>query len=191
MLRLGIFSGPACGFLARGLTGPWLNCSVCVVASDPAGRLPASADGLRAAFGQYASATGWRWRIRVRALHAREADALTGTAAVVRIDLTAADARVLAGLLRDAADPAEGTGPRGPIGLWIGSDDAAARVGVQPSTIRGWVARRGPKAHPFPPPEARYRGRNYWQKTTIDTWKAEQRRLDQQHRAKVARARPR
>ena len=161
------------------------------MAPAPAGRLPAPADELRAAFGQYAGATGWQWKIRVRALPAREADALTGAAAVVRIDLTAADARVLIGLLRDTADPGEGSGPRGPIGLWIGSDDAARRVGVEASTIRGWVARQGPQAHPFPPPEARYRGRNYWQKKTIDKWKAEQRRLDQQHRAKAAQARPR
>jgi hypothetical protein len=73
----------------------------------------------------------------------------------------------------------------------MGSDGAAARVGVQPGTIRGWVARHGPKAHPFPAPEASYRGRNYWQKTTIDKWKAEQRKLDDQHRARSAdRKRP-
>src|SRR5450759_4540751 len=97
------FRRPACSFPACRLTGPRLNCSVCVVAPPPAGRLPAApADELRAAFGQYASATGWRWTIRIRALPAREADALTGAAAVARIDLTSADARVLTGLLRDA-----------------------------------------------------------------------------------------
>lgn len=159
--------------------------------SAPAGRYlrATPADELRAAFGQYASTTGWRWKIRIRALPPHEADALARPAAVVRIDLTSADARALTALLRDAADPGQGAGPRGPIGLWIGSDDAAKRVGVEASTIRGWVARRGPKTHPFPAPEAHYRGRNYWQKTTIDKWKAEQRRLDDQHRANASHLR--
>lgn len=111
--------------------------------------------------------------------------------AVVRIDLTSTDARALSGLLRAAADPGQDSGPRGPIGLWIGSNDAARRVGVEASTIRGWVARHGPKSHPFPPPETRYRGRNYWQKATIDKWQAEQRRLDEQHRVKAGQMRPR
>jgi hypothetical protein len=137
---------------------------------------------LRAAFGQYAGATGWRWKVRVRALAAQRADPLTGATVAVRIDLTRADAGVLVDLLRAAADPGEGSGPRGPIGLWIGSDDAATSVGVEASTIRGWVARHGPKMHPFPVPQARYRGRNYWQKTTIDKWRAEQRQLDERRR---------
>lgn len=111
--------------------------------------------------------------------------------AVVRIDLTSTDARALSGLLRAAADPGQDSGPRGPIGLWIGSNDAARRVGVEASTIRGWVARHGPKSHPFPPPETRYRGRNYWQKATIDKWQAEQRRLDEQHRVKAGQMRSR
>jgi predicted DNA-binding transcriptional regulator AlpA len=109
---------------------------------------------------------------------------------MVRVDLTIADARVIADLLADAADPGSGSGPRGPISLWISSEAAAERVGVQASTIRGWVARNGPKKHPFPRPE-RYGGRNYWQKTTVDKWKAEQRRLDDQHRASAGRLRPR
>jgi hypothetical protein len=145
---------------------------------------------LRAAFGQYASATGWRWKVRVRALAAQRADPLTGSTVAVRIDLTCADAGLLVDLLRAAADPGEGGGPSGPIGLWIGSDDAATRVGVEPSTIRGWVARHGPKTHPFPVPQARYRGRNYWQKKTIDTWRAEQRQLDEQRRGRSSRPRP-
>jgi hypothetical protein len=155
------------------------------VAPPPAGRSLGSgpADELGAAFGQYASAVGWRWRVRIRPLASRRAPTQGTAPAVVRIDLTREDARVLADLLQDAADPGEGPGPRGPIELWIGSDDAARRVGVEASTIRGWVARSCPKAHPFPAPEARYRGRNYWQKKTIDRWKAEQRRLDEEYRA--------
>ena len=150
---------------------------------------PEPADELRAAFGLYASEVGWRWKIRIRALHPDQAAGPGAEPAVVRVDLSREDARALASLLRAAADPGRETGPRGPIELWIGSDDAARRIGVEASTIRGWVARHGPKAHPFPPPEAQYRGRNYWQKRTIDTWKAEQRRLDQQHRATSGRPR--
>jgi predicted DNA-binding transcriptional regulator AlpA len=109
---------------------------------------------------------------------------------VARINLTSADARVIADLLLEAADPGSGSGPRGPIGLWIGSAAVASRVGVQASTIRGWVAHNGPKKHPFPSPE-RYRGRNYWQKTAIDQWNAEERRLDERRRASSSGSRPR
>jgi hypothetical protein len=115
----------------------------------------------------------------------------TGAVAVVRVDLSREDARILAALFRAAADPGGGTGPRGPIGLWIGSDEAAKKVGVEASTIRGWVACHGPRTHPFPPPGASYRGRNYWQRGTIERWQAEQRRLDEQHRASSGRSRQR
>jgi hypothetical protein len=111
-----------------------------------------------------------------------------GTAPVVRLDLTRTDVRELAHLLNKAAGPAEG-GPSGPIGLWIGSGEAAARVGVEPSTIRGWVARRGPKAHPFPEPGVTYKGRNLWQKTVIDNWAREQHRIDEQRRTRPDRRR--
>jgi hypothetical protein len=150
---------------------------------------PTPADELRAAFGMYASAVGWRWKVRIRALHVSEV-AAPGSGpdpAVVRIDLSRADARVLTELLRAAADPAGELGPRGPIGSWIGTGEAARRIGMEASTIRGWITRHGPKGHPFPAPEVRYGGRNYWQKTAIDRWTAEQRRLDRQHRAASSR----
>jgi len=143
------------------------------------------AQELRAAFAQYADFAGLPWKPKIRALPAGSAGALADAAA--RVDLTAADARVLAGLLRDAAG--QGPGPGGPAESWIGSDDVAARIGVEASTIRGWVARGGPKAHPFPPPQRRYRGRNFWQKASVDQWQAEQRRLDAQHRANARRLR--
>jgi hypothetical protein len=127
--------------------------------------------------------------VRISPLPAPQADPVPPEPAVARIDLTREDARVLAGLLRAAAGPGGGAGPRGPIEAWIGSGDAAGRVGVEASTIRGWVARHGPKAHPFPPPEARYRGRNYWQRATIEKWQAEQRRLDAQYRAAAGHSR--
>ena len=163
------------------------------MAAPPDGRsLPAAlADDLRTAFGRYASATGWRWRVRIRALPPQDPDALNAAPAVVRIDLSREDARVLADLLLDAADPGERPGPRGPIETWIGTSEAARRLGVEAGTIRGWVSRHGPKTHPFPPPEVRYGGRSYWQKKTIDKWKAEQRWLDAQHRASPGHPRPR
>jgi hypothetical protein len=122
-------------------------------------------------------------------LPAAEADALMGSVPVVRLDLTRADVRELANLLNKTADPAA-EGPSGPIGLWIGAGEAAARVGVEPSTIRGWVARRGPKAHPFPEPGVTYKGRNLWQKAVIETWAREQLRLEEQHRSRPDRNRP-
>jgi hypothetical protein len=140
----------------------------------------AAADELHAAFGRYASATRFRWKVRIRALSTQDSGVPNAAAAVVRIDLSHDDARALAGILLHVADPDDGPGPRGPIGTWIGSEAVARRIGVAPSTIRGWIARNGPKAHPFPQPDARYRGRNYWQKRTIDRWDARQRRLDRQ-----------
>jgi hypothetical protein len=100
---------------------------------------------------------------------------------VVRIDLSRDDAGALAGLILDAAAP-EGRGPRGPIGEWMGTADAAELVGVAPSTIRGWVTRDLPKTNPFPEADLLYRGRSYWQKKTIDQWRARQRRLEHQRR---------
>jgi hypothetical protein len=174
---------PASIFAARHLTGPANNCNVCAVSSPSDGRsLPAPADELRTAFGQYASATGWRWKVRIRALPQQDPGGHSAAPAVVRIDLSRADARVLADLLLDAADPAER--PRGPIETWIGTGEAARRIGVEAGTIRGWVSRSGPRSHPFPPPDVRYGGRSYWQKKTVDAWQTEQRRLDSQYRAR-------
>jgi hypothetical protein len=91
----------------------------------------------------------------------------------VRIDLTDGDARALADVLHDVADLGRGSGRRGPNWLWIGSAEAANRVGVEPGTIRGWVSRHGPQEHPFPRPDKRVKGRNFWRKKTIDKWLAE------------------
>jgi hypothetical protein len=147
-----------------------------IVSLDPA-------EELRAAFGQYATATGWPWKVSIRPLSPSGKSAAADPP-VVRVDLNRDDARALADLLQDAAEP-EGRGPRGPIGSWIGTADAAKILDVAPSTIRGWVTRGVPKTNPFPPPDLVYRGRSYWQKKTIDKWRARRRRIEKQ------RSRPR
>ena len=127
---------------------------------------------LRRAFVDYGKSVKWRWQIRIYSLSPAK-DRLSSTVPrVVRVDLTSDDARVLADLLNAATEPDTGSAPRGPIGTWLGTEDVAARIGVQPSTIRGWIARHGPKTHPFPAPDEQYRGRNYWKKATADGWKA-------------------
>jgi hypothetical protein len=140
-----------------------------------------AAEELRAAFGQYATATGWLWKVSIRALDQPGSGSPGADVAVVRIELSRDDAGALAGLILDAAAP-EGRGPRGPIGEWMGTADAASRLGVAASTIRGWVNRNLPKANPFPQADLLYRGRSYWQKKTIDKWRVRQRRLENQER---------
>jgi hypothetical protein len=191
--RLIPFRWPACSFAVGFLTIPPRNCNVCAVTSASARRPPqaAPASDLRAAFGQYAKAVGWPWTIRISALRPQDTGGLKTAPAAVRIDLSLEDARVLAGLLRDAADPDDDAGPRGPIERWIGTAEAAARIDVEASTIRGWISRNGPKAHPFPRPEVSHRGRSYWQKATVDKWKTDQRRLEEGYRASSGRPRSR
>jgi hypothetical protein len=127
---------------------------------------------------KYAAATGWPWKVSIRAVEQPGLATAAADPAVARIELSRDDARALADLLLDAAEP-DGTGPRGPIGTWIGTAEAAKSLDVAPSTIRGWITRRGPKANPFPLPDLLYHGRSYWQKKTIDKWRARRRRIDQ------------
>lgn len=136
------------------------------------------AEELRTAFGQYAIATGWLWKVSIRSLD-RSGGSVGTDSPVVRLDLSRDDARALADLLQDAAEP-EGHSPRGPIGSWIGTADAAKILDVVPSTIRGWLNRNGPKTNPFPPADLVYGGRSYWQRRTIDKWRARQRRIEKQ-----------
>jgi hypothetical protein len=98
-----------------------------------------------------------------------------------QIDLSREDARTLGDLLLDATDP-PGRRPRGPIGTWIGTADAARLANVTASTIRSWITRDGPSSNPFPHPDQRYAGRSYWQKKTVDRWRARQKRLDDQRK---------
>jgi hypothetical protein len=145
---------------------------------------------LRKAFVDYGKSARWRWKIRIYSLSPVKNGLSPAVPRVVRVDLTSDDARVLADLLNAATEPETGVPPRGPIGAWMGTEDVAARIGVQPSTIRGWVTRHGPKTHPFPAPDEKYRGRNYWKKATADGWKAEQDGRDEQRRQKRAAHRP-
>jgi predicted DNA-binding transcriptional regulator AlpA len=98
----------------------------------------------------------------------------------VRVDLTATDADVLADVLQEAAELAADSGGRGTNLPFIGSSEAAKILGVEPPTIRAWVAGRGPAKHPFPRPVIRMQGRNLWRRRAVEKWKAEQDAFDKQ-----------
>jgi len=146
---------------------------------------PSCAVLLRQAFQRYAESVHIPCKVRVRSLPVPDAGPKPQAPPVVRIDLPEDDAYVLIDLLHAAAEPGNPTA-RGPIGSWMGTRDVAHQIRAQPSTIRGWLARHGPKGHPFPRPDATYAGRSYWRKVTIDAWKAEQDRTDAQRRQPTA-----
>jgi hypothetical protein len=153
-----------------------MGCSVWVVATGSGDQaLPGSraADELRGAFRQFAAASSQQWSIRITSLsQQRQQRGSTVGRHCVRVDLTSDDVEALARILRDAAELAADPSRRGRNWSWIGSVEAARRLGVRASTIRGWVAKRGPRAHPFPRPERQEKGRNYWRPRTIERWKA-------------------
>jgi hypothetical protein len=133
---------------------------------------------LRDAFRQHGASTGRAWAARVRWRPPAGDEDRAADALCVRVDLTSADADALAEVLHGAAELAAGPGRRGPNWTWIGSDQAAQIVGVEPSTIRAWTGRRGPLRHPFPRPGVRMPGRNLWRRKTVEKWKAEQDAID-------------
>jgi hypothetical protein len=155
------------------------------------------AEQLRQAFARYAALAEWRWRVRITPLpaHATAGDSSGIVQPVVRIDLTKADALALTTLLHAAADPGGGRAPvvineqgervsGGRTGTqWITTTQAAGLVGVQVSTVRSWIARRGPKWHPFPAPDASEQRRNYWKISVVERWKAESVRMEDERRA--------
>lgn len=53
---------------------------------------------------------------------------------------------------------------------WCDIAGAAAIAGVPPKTITGWLARRGPKADPFPRPD-RILYRLYWSCDAVLAWR--------------------
>jgi len=71
---------------------------------------------------------------------------------MVRVDLTSEDALALAALV-DAANEDLSPAPGVPFSPWLDVAEAAAFAGVQPGTLRGWLARGGPKKCPFPLPD--------------------------------------
>lgn len=131
---------------------------------------PSPSDKLRAAFRQHGASTGREWTVTVRRrLATKDADAAEETPSV-RVDLTGADADVLADVLQQAAELAAGPGRRGANWAWIGSAEVAKMVGVEPTTIRAWVAGRRPSRHPFPRPGVKIPGRNLWRRRAVEKW---------------------
>ena len=139
------------------------------------------AQQLRAAFSRYADAADIRFRARISSLP-RPASSRPTAQAIVRIDLTRADADLLTDLLNAATGRTGTHAPHDPAGSWLGTTDVARQLGVEPGTIRGWISRDGPKGHRFPQPDVRYGRRSYWQDRTVEDWKTEQQRIDAQHR---------
>jgi hypothetical protein len=131
-------------------------------------------DSLRAAFQQHGSCTGRDWTARVRRRRQEGDESAAQDNREVRVDLTAADADFLADLLQEAAELAADSTGAGASLPFIGSAEAAKLVGVEPPTIRAWVAGRGPAKQPFPRPVIQMRGRNLWRRRAVEKWKAEQ-----------------
>lgn len=53
--------------------------------------------------------------------------------------------------------------------VWVDTAGAAALARVSPKTITSWLARKGPKRRPFPPPR-RILYRLYWRRSEIEGW---------------------
>lgn len=52
--------------------------------------------------------------------------------------------------------------------------DVARYIGIRPSTLRSYIARRKPKNNPFPQPDGQFSKRNrWWYRSTIDRWQNE------------------
>lgn len=166
--------------LACRLTAASPNCSVRVMSCGEAGGSapPGPVERLRAAFGEHAIATGWQWAVHIGQPAPASARPPGTRPAAVRIDLSNEDARELAELLHDSAGRADSQNS----GDWIGTTRVARMLDVAPGTIRGWVARNGPKGNPFPQPDRSDPGRSRWPKGTVSKWRARQRRLDRQRR---------
>jgi hypothetical protein len=127
---------------------------------------------LHDAFWLYADAAGQSWKIKIGRGPATSG---AGTAPdLIRIDLTAADAEMLAAALAAAAEQRRDGGLRLGASSLIDTSDVSGWLYVRPSTIRGWLSRGGPKGNPFPPPDRRYHGRIYWKRATIEAWQARQ-----------------
>jgi len=126
-----------------------------------------AAELLRGAFQAWPGAAGWRWTALVYPV---PPILRTGAPTVVRVDLTAQDALALAALV-DAANKDLSPAPGVPFSPWLDLAEAAAFAGVQPATLRSWLARGGPKHHPFPQPGHRSQGSSYWQERTLRAWK--------------------
>jgi hypothetical protein len=68
----------------------------------------------------------------------------------VRVDLTSADADDLAEVLHGVPELALGPGQRGPNWTWIGPNQAAQIVGVEPGIVAPGQASAAPSGIPFP-----------------------------------------
>jgi hypothetical protein len=131
---------------------------------------PGEADLLRGAFQAWPATAGWQWQALVYPVPPNARARCDGEPTVVRVDLTAPDALALAALI-DHASQNLSPAPGAPFSPWLGVAEAAAFADVQPATLRGWLARGGPKKHPFPQPDWRIRGRSYWLERTLRAWK--------------------
>ena len=142
--------------------------------TDGGGATSACINHLRDAFWRYADAAGHRWKIKIGSpsQHADGPD--VSHPEVIQIELVVDDAERLADVLTAAAAQVRGGGLRSRPGTLIGTADVAAQLHVQPATIRGWLARHGPKGNPFPAPNERYHGWSYWKQSAIDAWVANQ-----------------
>jgi predicted DNA-binding transcriptional regulator AlpA len=136
-------------------------------------------DELREALRRHGESAGRRWRAEVYRISSSD-----GKLRTVRMDLTSDDARALAALIHAGTGP-----PDNVMGTYLGTAAVARHIHVSQSTIRAWLARKLPKENPFPDPEPLL-GRNRWQQSVIDAWRARQRQLqfEKQRRRGAPRA---
>jgi predicted DNA-binding transcriptional regulator AlpA len=126
-------------------------------------------ESLQDAFKRSRHSIKWPWHVKI-SRPPSEKNA-TQHRVVVRIELTADDAAMLARIL-DRVELAPGVG-----GPWMSTAEVAELLHVTQATIRSWFISHKPKRHPFPTPEATRSGRNYWLRSTIEEWKADEDRM--------------
>lgn len=69
---------------------------------------------------------------------------------------------------------------------WLTKEQVAAKLGVRPGTVHSMTSRNR-----FPKAEQKWRGRNYWKLSTIESWLNEARQVDQEPEPYLAQTPPR
>lgn len=150
-----------------------------------------AAEEIRAALRHYAYMSRWSCKAQISVIDGHIVSKRgEATSPAVRVDLTSEDALMLAALLRSPGlpdyvasctplgrpsaapipDPTPGSG-------WLDTLEVANLIGNAPSTIRAWIARGGPKHHPFPAPCLRRPHHNFWRKAVVEEWLTQEARI--------------
>lgn len=156
-----------CGFAAYPWVGDHVIATIASMAK-PGGTASATAARLRRAVRRCMKENLHAWNVRVdrnRAKEDKSPDAL-----IITVSLSQTTADVLTDSLIDKA--------------WMTTGEVAEELNVTDSTIRGWLARGGPKDNPFPPPVSYNTRPYYWHPATIRAWQKHRRQIEQQRRSR-------